>query len=77
MKKIILSISALALMSFTVNTVYNYHLGEAATNVQDMNEWMMQDLEHGRIDPDLAEHYMYWLEETEKHLIELSEENRL
>jgi len=77
MKKIILSISALALMSFTANTVYNYHLGEAVTNVQDMKEWMMQDLESGRIDPELAEHYMYWLEQTEEHLIELSEENRL
>ena len=77
MKKLLISISALALMSFTANKVYNYHLGEAATNVQDMKEWMMQDLESGRIDPELAEHYMYWLEETEKHLIELSEENRL
>jgi hypothetical protein len=77
MKKIILSISALALMSFTANTVYNYHLGEAVTNVQDMKEWMMQDVESGRIDPELAEHYMYWLEQTEEHLIELSEENRL
>ena len=77
MKKIILSISALALVSFTANKVYNYHLGEAVNNVQDMKEWMMQDLESGKIDPELAEHYMYWLEQTEEHLIELSEENRL
>mgnify|MGYP003137262763 CR=1 FL=1 len=77
MKKIILSISALALVSFTANKVCNYHLGEAVNNVQDMKEWMMQDLESGKIDPELAEHYMYWLEQTEEHLIELSEENRL
>ena len=77
MKKIIISISALALMSFTANKVYNYHLGEAVTNIQDMKEWMMQDIESGRIDPELGEHYMYWLEETEDHLIELAEENRL
>jgi len=64
-------------MSFTANKVYNRHLGEAVTNIQDMKEWMMQDLESGRIDPELAKHYMYWLEQTEDHLIELSEENRL
>ncbi len=77
MKKLIIAASTLAMMSFTVNKVYNYHLGEAVTNVQDMKEWMMQDLESGRIDPELAGHYMYWLEQTEEHLIELSEENRL
>lgn len=77
MKKLLISVSALALMSFTANTVYNYHLGEAVTNVQDMKEWMMQDIESGKINPELAEHYMYWLEQTEEHLIELSEENRL
>ena len=64
-------------MSFTANKVIDYKLGESINNIQDMKEWMMQDLESGRIDPELAEHYMYWLEQTEKHLIELSEENRL
>tara|TARA_B100000683_G_scaffold276954_1_gene333042 strand:- start:362 stop:595 length:234 start_codon:yes stop_codon:yes gene_type:complete len=77
MKKLLISISALALMSFTANKVIDYKLGESINNIQDMKEWMMQDLESGRIDPELAEHYMYWLEQTEKHLIELSEENRL
>ena len=77
MKKILISISALALLSFTTNKVINYKLGESITNIQDMKEWMMQDIESGRIDPELGEHYMYWLEETEDHLIELAEENRL
>ena len=77
MKKLLIAASTLAMMSFTVNKVYNRHLGEAVTNIQDMKEWMMQDIESGRIDPELAEHYMYWLEQTEEHLIELSEENRL
>ena len=77
MKKLLISISALALLSFTTNKVINYKLGESITNIQDMKEWMMQDIEHGKIDPELGEHYMYWLEETEDHLIELAEENRL
>ncbi len=77
MKKLLISISALALLSFTTNKVINYKLGESITNIQDMKEWMLQDIESGRIDPELGEHYMYWLEQTEDHLIELAEENRL
>ena len=77
MKKLLISISALALLSFTTNKVINYKLGESITNIQDMKEWMLQDIESGKIDPELGKHYMYWLEETEDHLIELAEENRL
>ena len=77
MKKLLISVSALALMSFTANKVYNRHLGEAVTNIQDMKEWMMQDIEHGRIDPELGQYYIEYLDATEDHLIELSEENRL
>jgi|TARA_R100000479_G_scaffold13488_2_gene5313 hypothetical protein len=77
MKKLLISISALALMSFTANKVYNRHLGEAVTNIQDLKEWMMQDIESGNIDPEIGENYIEWLEVTEDHLIELAEENRL
>ena len=77
MKKLLISVSALALMSFTANKVIDYKLGESINNIQDMKEWMMQDIESGRIDPELGEHYMYWLEVTEDQLIEYSEENRL
>ena len=77
MKKILISISALALLSFTTNEVINCKLGESITNIQDMKEWMLQDIESGKIDPELGEHYMYWLEETEDHLLEVAEENRL
>ena len=77
MKKLLIAASTLAMMSFTVNKVYNRHLGEAVTNIQDMKEWMMQDIESGRIDPELGENYIDWLEVTEDHLIELAEENRL
>tara|TARA_R100000664_G_C2680392_1_gene88641 strand:+ start:94 stop:291 length:198 start_codon:yes stop_codon:yes gene_type:complete len=65
-------------MSFTSNQIYKqYKLGEAITNVQDMKEWMLQDIELGKIDPELGENYIEWLEITEDHLIELAEENRL
>ena len=78
MKKILISISTLCLMSFTSNQIYKqYKLGEAITNVQDMKEWMLQDIELGKIDPELGENYIEWLEITEDHLIELAEENRL
>ena len=77
MKKLIIAASTLAMMSFTVNKVYNYHLGEAVNNVQDMKEWMMQDIEHGRIDPELGQYYIEYLDATEDHLLELAEENRL
>ena len=77
MKKLLIAASTLAMMSFTVNKVYNRHLGEAVTNIQDMKEWMMQDVESGKIDPKLGENYIEWLEVTEDHLLELAEENRL
>ena len=77
MKKLLIAASTLAIMSFTANKVYNRHLGEAVTNIQDMKEWMMQDIESGKIDPELGENYIEWLEVTEDHLFELAEENRL
>ena len=77
MKKLLIAASTLTIMSFTVNKVYNRHLGEAVNNIQDMKEWMMQDIESGKIDPELGENYIEWLEVTEDHLIELAEENRL
>ena len=72
MKKIILSISALALVSFTANKVIDRRLSESINNVQDMKEWMLQDIESGNIKPELGEQYMYWLEVTEDNLIDLT-----
>ena len=78
MKKIILSITTLSLLSFTSNQIYKqYKLGEAITHVQDMKEWMLQDLESGKIDPELGENYIEWLEVTESHLVEFANANRI
>ncbi len=78
MKKLIITIGALCTMSFTSHQIYKqYQLGESIGNIQDMKEWMMQDIESGRIDPEIGETYMYWLEETENRLIEFVNENRI
>ena len=72
MKKIILSISALALMSFTANKVIDWKLSESINNVQDMKEWMLQDIQSGNIDEETGKNYIYWLEVTEDQLIDLT-----
>jgi len=71
MKKLFLSISALSLMSFSSVTIYqNYLISESINNIQDMKEWMKQDIESGNIKPELGKHYVEWLEVTEDQLIE-------
>ena len=78
MKKIIITVGALGVMSFTTNQLMNtYQLAEAIDNVQDMKEWMIQDQKSGVIDSVYAEYYLQNLNETEWRLIEFAESNRL
>ncbi len=71
MKKLFLSITTLSLMSFSSVTIYqNYLISESINNIQDMKEWMQQDILSGNIDVELGKNYVYWLEQTEDHLIE-------
>lgn len=71
MKKLIIGIGALGVMSFTTNQLINtFLLSEAINNVQDMNEWMVQDQESGVIDSVYAEYYLNTLNETEDLLID-------
>jgi len=71
MKKLFLSISALSLMSFSSVTIYqNYLISESINNIQDMKEWMQQDILSGNIDVELGENYVYWLNQTEDYLID-------
>ena len=71
MKKLFLSITTLSLMSFSSVTIYqNYLISESITNIQDMKEWMMQDIESGNIKPELGETYIEVLDKTEDYLIE-------
>ena len=70
MKKLFLSIATLSLMSFTSIEIYqNYILGESITTIQDMKEWMTQDIESGNIDPELGQTYIDNLEQVENDLI--------
>ena len=71
MKRLIIPLGILALMSFPSAKLYtNYKLSESLTTIQDMKEWMMQDLESGNIKPELGQTYIDNLETVETDLIE-------
>jgi len=70
MKKTILSISVLSLMSFT-----SFNLAKIYSSidlVQDMKEWMQQDIENGNIDQELGEIYIDNLKQVESDLIDFT-----
>ena len=78
MKKILISVGALLTMSFTGNKIYqSYKLAEAVNMIQDVKEWMAEDVFNGIIDKKVAEDYLYNFNEIEKYIIEYSEENRI
>ena len=65
MKKIIISIAALGAMSFTSNQLYySTQLVYAMMNIEDMKEWIIQDVENNKIDSVNAEYYFEVLDET-------------
>ncbi len=71
MKKILIAVGALGVMSFTSNQLMNtFLLSEALNNVQDMREWMVEDQKQGIIEFDYAEYYIEYLNETEDLLVE-------
>ena len=71
MKKLFLSITTLSLMSFSSVTIYqNYLISESINNIQDMKEWMKQDIESGNIKQELGKIYIEVLDKTEDQLIE-------
>ena len=45
-------------------------LSETLNNIQDMKEWMIEDRNNGVIDPEYAEYYIMWLEDSEQLIIE-------
>jgi len=65
MKKIIISITALGAMSFTSNQLYySTQLVYAMNNIEDMKEWVIQDVKNNKIDSVYAEYYFETLDET-------------
>tara|TARA_R100001086_G_C11814403_1_gene252442 strand:+ start:494 stop:730 length:237 start_codon:yes stop_codon:yes gene_type:complete len=73
MKKILITTLGLAAMSFTTNQVMNtYLLSEAINDVQDVREWIKEDVYNGRIDQNVAVDYIEVLDQTEDRLIKYS-----
>ncbi len=52
--------------------INKYLLSEALNNIQDMKEWMKEDVEKDNIITDLGEYYIKYLNETEDMLLEFS-----
>ena len=52
-----------------------YLISEALVNVQDMKEWMKQDMDRDNVITDLGEFYIENLNEVEDMLIKLSNTN--
>tara|TARA_R100000995_G_scaffold1476_1_gene974 strand:- start:27 stop:278 length:252 start_codon:yes stop_codon:yes gene_type:complete len=76
MKKILIAVGALGVMSFTSNQLMNtFLLAEAVINIQDLQEWMEQDIYNDRIDQSVAIDYIDTLNETEDLLIEFYNAN--
>ena len=76
MKKILIAVGALGVMSFTTNQLMNtFLLSEAVNNVQDLQEWMEQDIYNNRIDQSIASDYIDTLNETEDLLMEYYNSN--
>ena len=78
MKKLIISVGALGVMSFTGNQLMNtYQIASAIDNVQDLQEWIKEDVVSGYVQLNIANDYLELLGETEWRLIEFAEANRL
>jgi len=69
MKKVILSIAALGVMSFTTNQLYyGTQLVWAISNLNDMQEYIHEDMVNGKIDEATAENYNELLDETQSFI---------
>jgi len=85
MNKIILTIGMVSSLMISpaekdgtiVNSVERdkYLISEALVNVQDMKEWMKQDMDRDNVITDLGEFYIENLNEVEDMLIKLSNTN--
>jgi len=77
MKKLLMIIGTLGVMSFTTNQVMNtWLLSEAINDVQDMQEWLEQDIYNGRIDQSVASDYLETSELAEDRLIKYYNNNK-
>ena len=78
MKKILIAVGALGVMSFTTNQLINtWQLSQAINDVQDLQEWMHEDINNGRLDESVGSDYLQTLQEAEYRMIEYIEANRI
>ena len=77
MNKIILTIGMVSslLISPAEKDRDKYLISEALNNIQDMKEWMQQDIDRDNVITDLGEFYIENLNEVEDMLIKLSNTN--
>ena len=68
MKKILITIGVLMTMSFGNQKITNYELESAKDDLYDYIEWMQQDIESGKIDPEIGELYIEYFESNLKKL---------
>ena len=74
MKKILIAVGALGVMSFTTNQVIDtWLLSEAINNIQDMKEWMEEDISNGKMNKSVASDYLDVLDETEDLLMQYND----
>ena len=74
MKKILIAVGALGVMSFTTNQVIDtWLLSEAVNNRQDMKEWMEEDISNGKMNKSVASDYLDVLDETEDLLMQYND----
>ena len=65
MKKLIISVAALGVMSFTTNQIYySTQLVWAMDNLENMKEWIQEDLNNGRMSEEIADSYFETIDET-------------
>ena len=66
MKKIILFIVVITLMSFTTYvSVENYKLNQVLDNLDEMHEYVNEDVHNGSMDPNIAEIYLELINDSE------------
>lgn len=69
MKKIIISTCVISLMSFTTyQSIENYKLRQVYENIEEIKEYVNEDIFNGSMDPDIGEIYLNLLNDSENKL---------
>ena len=65
MKKILIAVGALGVMSFTTNQLYlGTQLLAAMDNLSDLQEWIQEDVKQGKMSEEWGEFYQEKIDET-------------